>query len=83
MDSFSQIIIWLKSLDNNRAVTTYEYFQNAIEEYQYLLQVRRDKGVENRMIAKYIIVIRGYEMRSFISDKSTHNTRIDFGANIT
>ena len=63
--------------DNNRAVTACEYFKNTIEEYQYPLQVHSNKGVENRMIIKHMIVIRGDKMRDFIGSKSTHNTRIE------
>ena len=77
VDGFSWMIIWLKISDNNRATTAYEYFKNAIEEYECPLQVRSDKGSENRLIAKHMIAIRGDEMRGFIGGKSTHNTRIE------
>ena len=56
---------------------TYNYFLKAIKEYQCPLQVREDKGAENRIIAKYIIAIRGENIRGFIGGKSTHNTRIE------
>ena len=70
------MIIWLKYSDNNRATTTYDYFQNAIEEYQCPLQVHRDKGTEIQMIIKHIIAIRADEIWGFISGKSTYNTGI-------
>ena len=50
---------------------------NAIEEKKCPLQVRGGKGVENRLIAKHVIAIRGDDMRGFIGGKSTRNTRIE------
>jgi len=77
VDGFSRKVIWLKCSDNNRADTTYNYFLTAIEEHQCPFQVRGDKGVENKKIAKHMIAIRGENIRGFIGGKSTRNTRIE------
>ena len=77
VDGCSRKIIWLICSDNNRADTTYGYFLNAIQEFQCPFQVRGDKGVENKMIAKHMIAIRGENMKGFLGGKSTHNTRIE------
>ena len=77
VDGLSRKVIWLKCADNNRADTTYNYFLNAIEEHQCPFQVRGDKGVENKKIAKHMIAIRGENIRGFIGGKSARNTRIE------
>ena len=77
LDGFSRVIILLKSLDNNKGVTTCKYFQNAIEVYQYPPQVYGNKGTENWVIAKHIIAIRGDEIHCFIGGKSAYDTRIE------
>ena len=77
VDGKSRKVIWLKCADNNRADTTYNYFLNAIQEHQCPFQVRGDKGVENKKIAKHMIAIRGDNIRGFIGGKSSHNTRIE------
>ena len=76
VDGLSRKIIWLKCADNNRVDTAYNYFLKAIKEYQYPFQVRKDKGIENKMIAKYVITIRGENMQGFIGGKSARNARI-------
>ena len=76
IDGLSQKIIWLKYTNNNRADTTYTYFLKAMKVYECPFQVRKDKGVENKIITKYMIIIRGENIRGFIRDKSTYNTRI-------
>ena len=69
--------MWLKCTNNNRAETVYNYFIYSITEFQCPFQVRSDKGSENRLIIKHMIILIGTEMCRFISRRSTHNTRIE------
>ena len=77
VDGCSRMIIWLKCANNNRAETVHNHFIQSINEFQCPFQVRGDKGSENRLIAKHMIILRGTETRGFIGGRSTHNTRIE------
>ena len=77
VDIYSRIIIQLKCANNNRAEIVYNYFAHSIIEFQCLYQVRGDKGSENQLITKHMIILRQSEMKGFIGNRSTHNTRIE------
>ena len=77
VDGYSRMIIWLKCANNNKAETVYNHFIKSITEFQCPYQVRGDKGSENRLIAKHMMILRGSDMNGFIGGRSTHNTRIE------
>ena len=65
-NGYSRIFIWLKRSDNNRSQKTYDCFLNAINELQCPSQARGDKGGGNVLVTKYILILRGTDMRGFI-----------------
>ena len=77
VDRYSQMIIWLKCASNNRAETVYNHFMKSITEFQCPNHVRGDKGSENCLIAKHMMILRGSDMNGFIGGRSAHNTRIE------
>lgn len=77
VDGFSRLITFLRCLDNNRAPTLLECFKQSIVRYGLPTRVRSDKGMENTLIADYMIQQRGIGRRSMITGKSVHNQRIE------
>lgn len=62
---------------NNKASTLYEFFLNAVQEFNLPSRVRSDQGLENVMVAKHMLEKRGSERKSMITGSSTHNQRIE------
>ena len=77
IDGFSRLVTFLKCTDNNTAATLLECFQKGVQEYGVPLRVRSDKGLENTLIADYMIRARGGNRGSMLTGKSTHNQRIE------
>ena len=75
VDVHSRCIMWFKCSGNNKWITTYELFKEAISKFITPLQVRGDKGSENRLIANHMLRITYY--KGHIGGRSTHNTRIE------
>ena len=78
MDGYSRMIMWLKCANNNHSETAYNHFIHSIIEFQSLFQVHSNKESENCLITKYMMILRGTEIRRFIGGRSTHNTRIEY-----
>ena len=53
----SRHIMWLKYSNNNRGITSYNLFIESINEHIAPLQVRADKGSENRLIVKHMVIV--------------------------
>ena len=76
IDGYSRRVIYLKAVDNNRAVTVLELFRNAVDRLGLSSRVRADRGGENVGVAQFMLDHlpgRG----SFISGRSVHNQRIE------
>ena len=52
-------------------------FLKGVEEYGLPRRVRSDKGLENVLVADYMIEKRGDNRGSMLTGKSTHNQRIE------
>ena len=77
------MIIWLKCANNNRAETVHNHFMHSITEFQFPRQVRGDKGSENRLIAKHMMILRGSETKGFqVADLNTILELNDYGENM-
>ena len=77
IDGFSRLPVVLDCTTNNKAVTVKNSFIKGVEEYGLPLRVRSDKGLENVLVADYMLEKRGVETGCMITGKSTHNQRIE------
>ena len=69
--------MFLRCSTNNRSLTVYSLFIEAIQKYHLPSRVRTDQGRENILIAHHMIEHRGAERRSIITGSSVHNQRIE------
>ena len=65
--------MWLTTTNWKRLL----FFQEAVYEFGLPLRVRSEKGGENVQVCDMMLERRGYGRRSFITNKSTHNQRIE------
>ena len=77
IDGFSRLSVALSSSDNNKAPTLLQFFTEAVSRFGLPSRVSSDKGLENVLIADYMIEKRGAGRCSMITGKTTHNQRIE------
>lgn len=78
IDGFSRTCVFIKCMDNNRSLTSYEAFvEQGVRNYGRPSRVRTDHGGENVHIWRYMETTRGTDRGSFLAGKSTHNQRIE------
>ena len=77
IDGFSRLLVALSCSDNNKALTLLQFFSQAVGRFRLPSRVRSDKGLENVLIADYMIEKRGAARCRMITGKSTHNQRIE------
>ena len=70
------MIVFLRCSDN-RALTVFSYFRQAISTYGVPSRVRTDKDKENTEIAWFMLNTRGPDRGSHIAGRSVHNQRIE------
>ena len=75
IDGYSRLIMFLNCCDNNKAETVFECFRTGISRYGTPKRVRSDKGLENIMVADFMLGLNG--QGSMITGPSTHNQRIE------
>lgn len=76
-DGFSQTIIYLQCLNNNRALGVLELFCTGVQSFGLPVRIRCDHGMENTGLARYMLERRGLNRRSVITGCSVHNQRIE------
>lgn len=76
-DGFSQTIIYLQCLNNNRALGVLELFCTGVQSFGLPVRIRCDHGMENPGLARYMLESRGLNRRSVITGRSVHNQRIE------
>ena len=69
--------MWLKCANSNQAETAHNHFIHSMTDFQCPFQVHEEKGSENHLITKHMILLKGTEMCGFNCGRSTHNTRIE------
>ena len=77
IDGFSRLPVALTCTNNNKAETVLTCFLDGVKEYGVPLRVRSDIGLENVLVADYMISRRGENRGSMLTGKSTHNQRIE------
>lgn len=77
IDGYSRLSVVLECTSNNKATTLLECFLKGVQEYGTPSRVRSDKGLENVLIADYMIGKQGENRGSMLTGKSTHNQRIE------
>lgn len=75
VDGFSRTIIYLRCLTNNRASSVLSLFLEGVENFGIPLRVRCDHGMENVLVARFMLERRG--LNSVITGVSVHNQRIE------
>ena len=77
IDGFSRLPVVLECTTDNKADTILNCFLKGVKEFGLPQRVRSDLGMENVLVADYIIEKRGNNRGSMITGKSTHNQRIE------
>ena len=69
--------MWLKYSNNNRGNNAYDFFKEVVDKNVTPLQVRGNKGSENILIAKHMVMLCNAQQRGCVGCKFTHDTRIE------
>ena len=67
IDGYSRMIVNLECSTNNRSLTVYRLFKEAVEIYGIPSRVRSDKGGENVLACQHMVTIRGIGRGSHIA----------------
>lgn len=77
IDGYSRLVVYIKCSNNNRAVTVYNLFLEAVQHYGLPSRIRCDQGGENVNVVRHMLYHRGEERRSALVGSSVHNQRIE------
>lgn len=75
IDGYSRLLMFMKCCDNNQSETVFKCFRTGISRYGTPKRVRSGKGLENILIADFMLALNG--PGSMITGASTHNQRIE------
>ena len=67
----------LKFSNNNKDLPAHRLFKEAMSNHIEPLQAGGDKGSENRIISKHMVIFCGTQCKGYMWGRSTHNTRIE------
>ena len=77
IDGYSRMVVYLECSTNNRSLTVYKLFREAVATYGIPSRVRSGKGGENILVCHYMVTVRGVGRGSHIAGSSVHNQRIE------
>lgn len=77
IDGFSRLLIYCRCCDNNRAETVLDLFREGTQEYGVPSRARCDYGMENFLVAQFMLEKRGLDRGSIITGSSVHNCRVE------
>ena len=77
IDGYSRMVVYLECSTNNRSLTVYKLFREAVATYGIPSRVRSDKGGENILVCHYMVTVRGVGRGSHIAGSYVHNQRIE------
>ena len=77
IDGYSRLVLYVHCATNIKAATVLEQFLSAVNGHGLPSRVRSDQGLENTLVARYMIERRGANRRSMLVGCSTHNQRIE------
>lgn len=57
IDEYSRMVVYFEYSMNNRSLTVYRLFREAVETYGILSRVHLDKGGENILVCHYMVTV--------------------------
>lgn len=77
IDGFSRLITHSRCCDNNKAETVLRLFEESTSTYGLPSRARCDYGMENILVAQFMLERRGLNRGSIITGSSVHNCRVE------
>ena len=77
IDGFSRLITHCKCCDNNKAETVLRLFEESTKTCGLPSRARCDFGMENVLVAQFMLERRGLDRGSIITGSSVHNCRVE------
>ena len=73
----NQQILWLNFSNSNKSEIACDLFLKAARESVTLLQIRGNMGIENRLLAKHVVLLHSSRYNGHKGGRSIHNSRIE------
>ena len=77
IDGKTRLLIYCHCANNNKAETVLSLFEDGVIKWGLPSRVRSDYGMENYLVASYMIENRGAGRGSIITGSSVHNCRVE------
>ena len=77
IDGKKRLLIYCHCANNNKAETVLSLFEDGVIKWGLPSRVRSDYGMENYLVASYMIENRGAGRGSIITGSSVHNCRVE------
>ena len=77
IDGATRLPVFMWASNNNRSKTVEKLFKSAVQKYGLPCRVRGDRGVENVLVAQYMIDQRGVGRGSYLVGTSKRNVPIE------
>ena len=77
IDGFSHLLIDCRCCDNNKANTVLELFEQGTQQHWVPSRARCDYGMENFLVAQFMLEERDLDRGSIITGSSVHNCCVE------
>ena len=77
IDGKTRLLIYCHCANNNKAETVLSLFEEGVNRWGLPFRVRSDYGMENYLVASYMMENRGAGRGSIITGSSVHNCRVE------